>query len=238
MANFMSLPTEIRLQIYRELFIPKPRTVRMGLFFKGPVMLYNSRTFHTRILEASKKIHGEAIAVLYGETAFSLQIYLIFRGTKMHGSNIEDALHSLARSKQFSYLHTCIVDVRLFRGEPKENNTTFSGVESLRANVKLVRRTLLRARSLIWRDYYNVDLTEPRCRSLEPLDQLPITYKLSISKVDNTVEALDRDLMFWPDTLKANRVMLFGRGYGENDCIQWTVPKWYGRWRLRRAARV
>lgn len=208
-------------------------------------MLYNSRTFHTKILEVSRKVHEEAIAVLYGETAWTLEIYLIFRGAKMHGSNIDDALHSLAHLKQFPYIHTCKLDVRLFRGDPKENNTTFSGIDSLRANVKLVRRILSRARGLkdikvSWRNYFNLDLTEPRCRSLEPLDQLPITYKLSIGKVDNTVDASNSDLMSWPDMLKANRVMLFGRVHGENDCIPWTEAKWHGRvlWRLNWTARV
>ena len=48
------------------------------------------------------------------------------------------ALRSLACSKQFTYIHTCNLDVRLFRGELKENNTTFSGVDALRANIETV----------------------------------------------------------------------------------------------------
>lgn len=109
----MSLPAELRLQIYRELFISKPRASRVGERVKGPITCYNDRTFHIAILEVSKKVHEEAISILYGETVWTLHVYLIFRGDKIHGSNVDCALHSLASSEQFPYLRTCILDVRL-----------------------------------------------------------------------------------------------------------------------------
>lgn len=230
MATFMSLPTELRLQIYRELFISKPRVSRLGRHVRGPVTFYNDRTFYTAVLEVSKQVHVEAISVLYGETAWTLHVYLIFRGNKIHGSNVDGALHSLARTKQFPYIRTCILDIRLFQGEVKETNTTFSGIEALRANVKIVRQVLSRAQGLknieiSWRNYFNLDLTEPRCKSLEPLNQLPITYNLFIGKVESTTEGSNNDLTNWPDMLKAYRVMLFRGGYGDDGCIEWRAAK-------------
>ena len=232
----MSLPTELRLQIYRELFISKARVSRIGHYDKNPVNCYIDRTFHTTILVVSKKVHAEAVSILYGGTAWTLHVYLIFKGDKMHGSNVDSALRSLACSKHFRYIRTCIVDVRLFRGESQEKSSTFSGIEALRANVKIVRQVLSHARSLrgfevSWRNYFNEDLTEPRCRSLEPLDRMSITYKLSISKVENTPEGSSKDLTYWPDMLRAYRVMLFS---GKNNGIEWRLAKRHGRvmWKL------
>ena len=214
MATFMSLPTELRLQIYRELFISTPRAFRVGERVKGPVMCYKDRTFHIAILEVSKKVHAEAISILHGETVWTLHVYLIFRGDKIHGSNMNYALHSLARSKQFPYIRICILDIQLFREKSEFHNITFSGVDVLRATVKIVCQILSRASGLreievSWRNYFNNDLAELRSKSLEPLGQLPITYKLSICKVKNTPEGSNSDLSFWPDMLKAFRVMLF-----------------------------
>lgn len=235
----MSIPTEIRLQIYRELFILKPRVTLVGEHVKGPVTFYNDRTFDTAILGVSKQIYTEAISVLYGETAWTLHVYLIFRGNTIHGPRIDGALHSLAGSKHFPYIRNCILDVQLFRGESHKDNTNFTGIDALRANVKILRRYLSRARGLremkvIWRNYFNLDLTESRCRSLMPLDQLPITYKLCIAEVENTLEGSNRGLSYWPDGLKAFRVMLFARGNGGNHCIEWTAANKHGRigWRL------
>lgn len=239
----MSLPTELRLQIYRELFIPKPRVSRMDHPVRGcggPVNCYNDRTFHTTILEVSNKVHEEAISILYGETAWALRVCLVFIGDKIHGTNVDTALRFVARSKHFPYIRSCVLDIRLFRGESKVTNTTFSGIEALRANVKIVRRVLLRARALreiqvSWRDYFNDDLTEQRCRSLEPLNGLPITYKLSIGKVKHTTQASNNDLAYWPDMLKAYRVMLFSGGCEKDNGIEWMPEKGHGRvlWRLK-----
>lgn len=189
----------------------------MGQCARGPITCHIDRTFRTAILEVSKKVHEEAVTILYGEPAWTLHVYLIFRGDKIHGSNVTSALHSLARSKQFPYIRTCILDVRLFRGESNENNSSFSGIEALRANVKIVCKVLSRACDLnhievSWRNYFNLDLTELRCRSLEPLDQLTTTYKLSIGRVENTREGSNNDVTYWPDMLKAFRVILFRRG--------------------------
>lgn len=121
------------------------------------------------------------------------------------------------------YLH---LGCSTFRGEIKKNSTTFASFDILRANVKLLRQTLSRARGLrnvevSWRNYFNHDLARPRCRSLEPLNQLPITCKLSIGSVEITPERSNKDLAYWPDKLKGFRVMLFRGGYGENIRIQW-----------------
>lgn len=211
----------------------------MGQRARGPVTCYNDLTFHTAILEVSKKIHEEAISVLYGETAWTLHVYLIFRGDTLHGSNLDGALRCLAHSKQFPYIRTCILDVRLFRGkDTKENNTIFSGIDALRANIKIVRRVLSRVRGLenievSWRNYFILDLIGPRRRSLQPLEQLPIMYKISIGKVDNTSEGSRHHVTYWPDMLKAFRVMLF-RGGCWNVCVEWKAAKRHGRvlWRL------
>ena len=241
----MSLPTELRLNIYRELYISKPRAFRIGQHVRAPVMFYNDRTFHTAILGVSKQVHDEAFTVLYGENALALHVYIIFRGDMYFGSRLDAALDSLERSKHFPYIRTCILDIRLLRGEPKEDNTTFSVIDALRAQVKTVSRVLFRAHGLqrievSWRNYFNRDLAEPRCRSLEPLDQLPITYKLSIGKLENDVRG-SYDSTCWPDMLKAYRVMVFGRGCGEDgedNRIEWRAAKRYGRlqWRLNHMA--
>lgn len=220
MATFMSLPTELRLQIYRELFKSKPRVSRMGQHVRGPVTLYSDRTFHAAILEVSKKIHEETISVLYGETTWTLHLYLIFKGDKIHGEYMDTALRSLACSRPFPYIRTCVLDIRIFREESSENSTTFSGTDTLRAKVKIICKILSRAHGLkeievSWRNYFNHDLTEPRCRSLEPLDRLPITYKLSVVKVLSTLEGSNKDLDDWPNMLKAYRVMLFS---GARSC--------------------
>lgn len=185
---------------------------------RRPVTCYIDRTFSIAILEVNKKVYEEAKSILYGETDWTLHIFLIFRGSKIHGSDVDSALHSLSRSNKFPYVRTCILDVRLFRGKSDENNTNFSGVDTLRANIKIVRQALSRARGLrcievSWRNYFNRDPAEPRCRSLEPLGQLPIKYKLTIGKVESTVERSDEDLTYWPDMLKAFRVMLFRGAY-------------------------
>ena len=218
MATFMTLPTELRLQIYRELFVSKPRIWRMGQQLRGPVTCYNGRTFHTAILGVSRKIYGEAKSVLYGDTTWTLHIYLIFIGSKIHGSDVDSALHSLSRSKEFRYVRACILDIRLFRGQ--EHSNRFMGDHVLRANIKTVRQALLRAPALrdievSWRNYFSLDPTETRCRSLEPLDQLHIKYKLSIAKVVNTLERSKSDLADWPEMLKAFRVLLFRGASGE-----------------------
>ena len=222
MATFVTLPRELRFQIYRELFVskPKPRVWRMGHDVRGPVTCCNHRGFHTAILGVCREVHYEAKTILYEETAWTLHIYLIFRGSTMHGYDVNGALHSLSRSEHFRYVQTCVLNIILFRGESHENNTSFSGVERLRANVNTVRHTLSRAPSLreievSWRSYFNLDLTKSRCRSLEPLDQLPIKYKLSISQVENTLDRSNSELSYWPDMLKAFRVTLFMANRGK-----------------------
>ena len=208
----MSLPTELRLQIYQEVFISKPRESRMGVRVSGPVTCYSNRTFDTAILLVSREVHREAISIFYGATVWKLHVYLIFEGDEIYGSDVASALCSLACSERFSYLRTCVLDVRLFRGKSKKNNAYFSGVDALRANIETARKILSRADlreiEVSWRNYCDHDLTELRCRSLEPLDKLPITYNLSINKVVNTLEGSDEDLTCWPDMLKAFRVML------------------------------
>ena len=68
MATFMTLPIELRLQIYRELFVStKPRGWRMAQRVRRPVTCYIDRTFNTAILEVNKKIYEEAKSILYGE---------------------------------------------------------------------------------------------------------------------------------------------------------------------------
>lgn len=208
MATFMSLPTELRLQIYRELFISKPRESRLGGQVSGPMIYYNNCTFHTAILGVSRDVHREAISVFYGENAWKLHVYLIFKGDKIHRSDAASALRSLACTELFSHIRTCVLDVRIFRGESKKKNVFFSGVDALRANIKTVRKLLSRADlreiGVSWRNYCDYDLTEPRRRSLEPLDQLPITYKLSVKEVESTSRGSDKDLTSWPNVLKGS----------------------------------
>ena len=227
MATFVTLPRELRFQIYRELFVskPKPRVWRMGHDVRGPVTCCNHRAFHTAILRVSRMVHDEAKTILYEETAWTLHIYLIFRGSTMHGYDVNGALHSLSRSDHFRYVQTCVLNILLFRGESHENNTSFSGVDRLRANVNTVRHSLSRAPSLrdievSWRSYFNLDLTESRCRSLEPLDQLPIKFKLSISQVEKTLDRSNSELSYWPDMLKAFRVTLFMAARGKRIHLQ------------------
>lgn len=184
----------------------------MGVRVSGPVTCYSNRTFDTAILLVSREVHKEAISIFYGATVWKLHVYLIFKGDEIYGSDVASALRSLACSERFTYLRTCVLDVRLFRGKSKKNNTYFSGVEALRNNIMTAREILSRADlgeiEVSWRNYCDYDLTESRCMSLEPLDKLPITYKLSINKVENTLEGSDKDLTCWPDMLKAFRVML------------------------------
>ena len=197
----------------------------MGHDLRGPVTCCSTRVIHTAILGVSHQIHDEAKTILYEETAWTLHIYLIFRGSTMHGYDLNGALRSLSRSEHFRHVRTCILDVRLFRGESHENSTTFSGVDRLRANVNTIRHTLSRARSLreigvSWASYFDLDLTESRCRSLEPLDQLPIKYKLSISQVEKTLDSSNRDLSYWPDMLKSFRVTLIMTTRGKRIHLQ------------------
>ena len=221
MATFVTLPRELRFEIYRELLVskPKPRVWRLDHDVRGPVTCCSHRAFHTAILRVSQQVHDEAKTILYEETAWTLHIYIIFRGNKIHGYDVNGALHSLSRSEHFRHIQTCVLNIRLFRGESHENNTSFSGVDRLRANVRTVRHALSRAPSLreievSWRSYFNLDLIESRCRSLEPLDQLPIKYKLSISQVETTLDRSNTELSYWPDMLKAFRVTLFMAAHG------------------------
>ena len=205
----------------------------MGRRAGGPVTCYSDRTFHTAILEVSKKVHDEAISILYGEAAWKLHIYLIFWGNQIHGSNVDSALEYLARSKHFPYIRTCILDVRLFRREEKD--TIFRSNDALRANINIVRGILLRAHGLrnievSWRNYFILDPFGPRCRTLEPLVHFPTSYKLSIFKVNDSAEISRNHLSYWPDMLKAFRVMLFRGGYGD-ICVEERPAKSY--WRER-----
>lgn len=209
MATFMSLPTELRLQIYRELFISKPQKSRTGERVSGPISCYKNCTFHTAILGVSREITREAVSIFYGVNAWNLHVYLIFKGDKIHGSDKACALRSFACTELFSHIRTCILDVRIFRGESKKKNVFFSGADALRANIKTVRKILSRADlreiDLSWRNYCDYDLTEPRRRALEPLDQLPVTYKLSIREVENTTESSNKDLTSWPNVLTGSK---------------------------------
>ena len=243
MATFTSLPTELRLKIYRELFIPKPRASRICQYTRDPVALYIDHTFHTALLGVSKKVHEEANSVLYGETVWTLHVYLIFRGDKYHGSNLDCALRSLKCSNHFPYIRNCVLDVRLFRDQSGERNTTFSGIDALHAHVQTVHRLLSRARGLrsievSWRDYANYNMTESVRRLLEPLQQLPTTYELFIGTVENDIGGLNES-SYWPNMLRAYRVMLFGRIYGENNRIAGKVAKSHGRvlWPSKHTAR-
>ena len=180
----------------------------MGEPVGGLMICYINSTFHTAILGASREVHREAISVFYGENYWKLHVYLIFEGDQIHGSDAASALRSLACTELFSYIRNCILDVRIFRGESKKNNIFFSGVDALRANIKTVSKILSRADlreiGVSWRNYCDYDLTEPRCKSLEPLDQLPVTYKLSVKAVENTLHGSDKDLTSWPNVLKGS----------------------------------
>ena len=225
MATFMSIPLELRLEVYRELFSSNPRASRIGQNARGTVALYSDRTFYTAILGVNKKVHEEAVSVLYGETVWKLHVYLIFRGDKYHGSNLGDALHALTRSNHFHYIRTCSLDVRVLRDQSKKD-TTFHGTEMLRANVRLVSRFLSRACRLqevevSWRHYLDHDYNESVRKSFKPLEQLTTKSKLPIKTVGNDIDG-SMDSACWPDMLKAYRVMLFARACGSGkETIEW-----------------
>ena len=210
MPSFLSLPIEIRFQIYRELRSLKSPTIKPPVPDDSNVFGYCSFGFQSRILETNRQISCEAKEVFYGEnywTFFASQKHP-FSSVLFRMEPMVMILRYIRRAHiRFAMFHwlfweSCGLD-RVVNGD------------TVRTNVKEICQVLLMASTLrtvkiIWTEtctiWPTLRGTEPHSvRSLildvlRPLLGLPTKVELQKSNImiayRNGVKALEMELDF------------------------------------------
>ena len=230
MAGFFSLPTEIRIQIYRELISSTPKGIRIGPHDTGPVVVYSTNGFATSILRVCRKVHDEVKLILLKAIPVTLYIYLIYKGDKPYGSDVRNelgrALKSLSQSYQLKSCQYCVIDIRISQGtrEWQRANDHYDPQKLLNAISEIKRLLLdvpmLREVEVAWVDYLGLDMDRCRTDALKPLSDLPVGYALQIrghryEGEDEYDYAKRREwesrqqIADWPDLLKPYKMLDF-----------------------------
>jgi len=221
MASLLTIPRELRLQIYKELINPDPGSTCMGPPTSGPVICYRNHGFTTKILGVCRSIHDEALSVLRKKIHSTLYIYLMFNGDQPRGSDarsdLGQALKALSNSKQLQNIQTCILDIRISRGKAHEDSSLAATLHVLSFTVEEIRWVLSDAPALqeievAWLDYLGADMDGVRSEALQPLIDLPAKYTLVIREDKDTEKRHQhskRQIADWPDMLKPHRKLDF-----------------------------
>lgn len=221
MPSLLTIPAEIRLQIYHELIIPHPGSTRLGPPTSGPIICYRNHSFHTGILRVCKNLHAEAIAEFLKEVHSTLYIYLVFNGDKPCGSDAKghlgQALKTLANSDQLQNVRTCIIDIRISRPKAHERASIADISEVLSFTVEELQCILSDAPALqkvevAWLNQLRKDMTRIRGEALQPLLNLPADYALVMGKdreQDGRQPYPKWQIADWPEMLKPYRNLDF-----------------------------
>ncbi|MDI1485996.1 MAG: hypothetical protein OHK93_004185 [Ramalina farinacea] len=127
--TLLSLPAEIRLQIYRHLFVPTPAHDTMTFENVGPVALHCSHSIaELNILCVSKQVHSEVVDAWQKvlDTNTTLYIYVVLSLeilAQIKEKEMEAALEAVVGNKLFCTAHSCIIDIRLLQS----NDVNWSG---------------------------------------------------------------------------------------------------------------
>ena len=128
--TLLTLPTEIRLQIYAHLLRPATTGyvyadrdadyISMVFNNVGPFTLYRNRKFTTpAMLIVCKQIRRELDSVLEIDLQITLYIYIILnqeKVVKIGKGEFEEALAALRSSRYFLNIRHCIIDIRIVQG--------------------------------------------------------------------------------------------------------------------------
>ena len=217
MSSFLSLPVEIRFQIYRELRSLKSPTIKSPSTDEDNALGYCSFAFQSRILETASQISAEAKEVFYGEN-----FWTFFASHRNHHIfSIRPMVLILP------FIRKAHIRFAMFRWLLWESCGIFRSADGdkIRANVKEICELLLAAPNLrtvkiIWTETYILPPTKcwkctPRCsvrelilEVLRPLISLPLTSELQKSIImvayRNGVKASEMELDF-------------------SECVDWVI---------------
>ena len=130
LSTLMTLPPEIRLQIYTHLLRPATTGhvyadrdadyIPMIFNNVGPFTLYRNRKLTApAMLMVCKQIHQELAAFLENDLQITLYIYVILnpeKVIKLKKGEFEEALTVLRNSKHFPRIRHRIIDIRIVQG--------------------------------------------------------------------------------------------------------------------------
>ena len=144
MAEFLSLPTEIRYEIYRHL--RTDRSLSLSPRVENPVVLgYVSYGFHPQILTTNHQICYEAKQVFYGENHWTLFVTpdIHFKMEYFKLAPLSSALPFIRRVQVRFQMLDCLILLYHFGGVSDANNMV-----QLREKLNQISKTLAKARSL------------------------------------------------------------------------------------------
>ena len=177
MACFLSLPVEIRLQIYQEFVIPRTWSIsrdQRGVHTRWLM----SHNFSTSILQVCKTIYYEASIVLYKHSNS-----ILFISTPLNpkdGVHIKSSLERIAGSTQFQHFQKCVI--RLWWDSHIGGRLQKIHVDKVRAAMEETRHIFSEACALQHVDIrWQIDRTVLDWRAcLEPLFRKPKHYEFSL----------------------------------------------------------
>ena len=144
MADFLSLPTEIRYEIYRHL--RTDRSLSLSPRVENPVVLgYVSYGFHPQILTTNHQICYEAKQVFYGENHWTLFVTpdIHFKLEYFKLAPLSSALPFIRRVQVRFRMLDCLILLYKFGLASDAKN-----VVQLREKLNQISKTLAKARSL------------------------------------------------------------------------------------------
>ena len=125
--TLLSLPAEIRLQIYRHLFVPTPAHDTMTFENVGPVALHRSHSIaELSIFCVCKQVHSEVVDAWRKVLDTTLYIYVVLSLeilAQVKEKEMEAALEAVVGNKLFCTARNCIIDIRLLQS----NDVNWSG---------------------------------------------------------------------------------------------------------------
>ena len=191
--DFLDLPIEIRLEVYRHLI--KPET-RYCPFDNVPVQ-FAGFGFHPTILRTNKRINGEASVVFYGENTWHLIVgydFNLFR--VVPGPDNLQSSSFFPRMRNFHLrfsLHGYVLDE--YPSFSLENYCAALRIHAANTCQVLAKAPHLRSVEISWVDSTDEGSWEEKRGVLKPLEALPRSCSYRICGIDSKYVELNQDCL-------------------------------------------
>ena len=127
--TLLTLPLEVRLKIYDQLFKREKHEVwselasgRTIMIFDnvGPIALHRNLSITApALLTTCKRLHAELTSHFHRRLSVTLYIFIVLnlpRALNIRPREMEDTLAALSQSPQYSHIRTAVIDIRIIQG--------------------------------------------------------------------------------------------------------------------------